>query len=151
MNCWNKQCRNFKTIFCEKILSGPNVVRINVIRSNVVSHLFVSAFSSTSVCCCCCNFPARSIINSNNYFHIWHFQIREKDRKFVLAPVPLITAKIKPTGRNLGRVFNSRCGRACLCHAITFETKTGSLKVESLAQTPLRSSPVSFCTPRSNV
>jgi hypothetical protein len=25
----------------------------------------------------------------------------------------------KLTGDNLGRVYNSRCGRACLCHAVT--------------------------------
>jgi hypothetical protein len=31
---------------------------------------------------------------------------------------------LKLTGRNPSRVFKSRCGRACLCHAIALITKT---------------------------
>ncbi len=46
--------------------------------------------------------------------------------------------KLKLVGRNLGRVFNSRCGRTCLCCAITFVTKTAELKVENSAQTTFR-------------
>jgi hypothetical protein len=44
------------------------------------------------------------------------------------------------TGRNLGRVFNSRRGRARLCHVIILIRKTAQLKVETSAKTTL-----SFC------
>jgi hypothetical protein len=30
--------------------------------------------------------------------------------------------KLKLTGQNLGRVFNSRCGDACPCHGIIANT-----------------------------
>jgi hypothetical protein len=39
---------------------------------------------------------------------------------------------IKLAGRNLGRVFNSRCGRACLANSITLKIYTANLKVENL-------------------
>jgi len=32
--------------------------------------------------------------------------------------------KLKLTGQNLGRVFNCRCGHACVCHTIMLWTKT---------------------------
>ncbi len=32
--------------------------------------------------------------------------------------------ELKLTGRNLGQVYDSRCGCVCLCHAITFITQT---------------------------
>ncbi len=35
------------------------------------------------------------------------------------------------TGQNLGRVFNSICWRACMCHAVTLITRTTQLKVEN--------------------
>jgi hypothetical protein len=50
----------------------------------------------------------------------------------------------KLTGHNLGWVFSSRCGRACLCYAIMLLTKTAKLKVENSAQTTFRFSPISF-------
>jgi hypothetical protein len=51
------------------------------------------------------------------------------------------------TGQNLGRVFNSRCGRTCACHVITLITKTAQLKVENSARTTLRFSPVNLRAP----
>ncbi len=33
-------------------------------------------------------------------------------------------SKLKLTGQNLGRVFNSRCGQSCLWRTIAFITKT---------------------------
>jgi hypothetical protein len=39
-----------------------------------------------------------------------------------------IMDKLNQTGRNLGRVFNSRCGA---CHAIRLITETAQLKVET--------------------
>jgi len=56
--------------------------------------------------------------------------------------------KLRLAGRALGRVFNSRCGRACECCPITHLTKTAYLKVENSAQTTLRFAPVSFHAPR---
>jgi hypothetical protein len=56
--------------------------------------------------------------------------------------------KQKVTGQNLGWVFNSRCGCACLCHAITLIAKTALLEVENSVQTTFRLSPVSFYAPR---
>jgi hypothetical protein len=49
-------------------------------------------------------------------------------------------------GRNLARGFNSRCGGAYLCDAITLITMTANLKVESSVQINLRLSPISFHT-----
>jgi hypothetical protein len=59
--------------------------------------------------------------------------------------------KLKLTGRNLGQAFNSRCGHACLCHAILLITKTAKLKVENLSKTTFRFSLISFSTPRLKV
>jgi hypothetical protein len=56
--------------------------------------------------------------------------------------------KLKPKGQNLGRAFNSRCGRACLCHAIVLIVRTAELKVENSARTTFRLSTVSFHAPR---
>jgi hypothetical protein len=47
-------------------------------------------------------------------------------------------------GLNLGRVFNSRWGRACLYCIITIITKTVLFKVENLAQKTFRFSPIIF-------
>ncbi len=62
----------------------------------------------------------------------------------------LVMDKLKLTGQNLGRVFNFKCGRACLYHAVVLIIKTAKLKVENSAQTTFRFSPVSFCTLRSS-
>ncbi len=56
-------------------------------------------------------------------------------------------AKARPTGENLGRVFNFKCGWAFQCHAITFITKTAQFKVENLAQTTLCYLPLAFVLP----
>jgi len=56
--------------------------------------------------------------------------------------------ELKLTGQNLGRVFNFKCGRVCLYHAVAFIIKTAKLKVENSAQTTFRFSPISFFTPR---
>jgi hypothetical protein len=48
----------------------------------------------------------------------------------------------------LGRVVNSRWEHACLRNAITLVTKTASLKVENLARTGFKFSPVSFPAPQ---
>ncbi len=41
--------------------------------------------------------------------------------------------KFKLRGQNQGRVFNFRCGHACVCHSIMLITKTAQLKVENSA------------------
>jgi hypothetical protein len=46
------------------------------------------------------------------------------------------------TGRKLGCVFNSKCGYAYLSRAIILITKTARLKVENLAKTTFRLSPI---------
>ncbi len=50
--------------------------------------------------------------------------------------------KLKLIGQNLGRVFNSGCGRS-----IELITKTAQLKVENSAQKSLRLSPLAFALP----
>jgi hypothetical protein len=45
------------------------------------------------------------------------------------------------TGQNLGRVFNSRCGRVVFAIQVTLITKTALLKVENWGQTTFRFSP----------
>ncbi len=59
------------------------------------------------------------------------------------------TDKPQKTWQNLGRVFNSKCERACLFHAITLTTKTAQLKVENSAQIAFWFSLVGSCTPHS--
>ncbi len=54
-----------------------------------------------------------------------------------------ILNKIQLTGRNLGRVFNSRSGRMHGMHLHLLWSKTAQLKVENLTQTTFRLSPVS--------
>jgi hypothetical protein len=39
--------------------------------------------------------------------------------------------KFKLTGQNLGRVFNSRLGRACMFRAIAYITKQPNLKLKT--------------------
>ncbi len=39
--------------------------------------------------------------------------------------------KLELTGQNLGRVFNSRWGRTCVCHAIAVSIKQPSLKLKT--------------------
>ncbi len=39
--------------------------------------------------------------------------------------------KLKLTGRNLGQVFNSRLGRACMCCAIAYVTKQSYLNLKT--------------------
>jgi hypothetical protein len=51
-------------------------------------------------------------------------------------------------GDNLGYVSNSRCGCACLRHAITLITKTTKLKVENLSLTTFRFSLINICPPQ---
>jgi hypothetical protein len=46
--------------------------------------------------------------------------------------------------QNLGRVFNSRCGRARLRHAVMLITETAKLKVENPARITFSLSPVKF-------
>jgi hypothetical protein len=55
--------------------------------------------------------------------------------------------KLKLTGQNLGRVFNFKFELVCPYLAIELITKTAQLKVENLAQTTFRFSPVSFRAP----
>ncbi len=52
--------------------------------------------------------------------------------------------KVKLTETKLGRVFNSRCGCACLCPAVVFITKTAKLKEENSTSTTFGFSPISF-------
>ncbi len=52
--------------------------------------------------------------------------------------------ELKPTGRKLGRVFNSRPGPACTCHDVALITKTAELNVENSAQTTFGFSLVGF-------
>ncbi len=55
-----------------------------------------------------------------------------------------ILFKLELTGQNPGRVFNSRWGRVCICHAIVLITKTAQLKVENSARKVLGCLPLAF-------
>jgi hypothetical protein len=55
--------------------------------------------------------------------------------------------KIKLTGLNLGRVFNSRLGRACIGHAIVHITKQPNLKLKTRPKQLLGSLPLAFKLP----
>jgi len=59
-----------------------------------------------------------------------------------------IMDKLKLTGRNLGRVFNCRLGRACIGHAIVHVTKQPNLKLKTRPKQLLGSLPLAFaCAP----
>ncbi len=55
--------------------------------------------------------------------------------------------KLKLTGRNLGRVFNSRLGHACKGHTIEHITKQPNLKLETRPKQLLGSLPLAFTLP----
>jgi hypothetical protein len=55
--------------------------------------------------------------------------------------------KLKLTGQNLGQVFNSRLGRACICHAIACMTKRPNLKLKTQPKQLLGSLPLAFTLP----
>jgi len=59
----------------------------------------------------------------------------------------LILDKLKLTGRNLGRVFNFKCGHVHLYFAMTLRTKTAQLKVDNLTKTAFRFLPLTFVLP----
>jgi hypothetical protein len=52
--------------------------------------------------------------------------------------------KLKLTGRNMGRVFNSRLGRACIGHAIVHITKQPYLKLKTRPKQLLGFLPLAF-------
>jgi hypothetical protein len=53
----------------------------------------------------------------------------------------------KLTGRNLGRVFNSRLGHACMDHAIVHITKQSYIKLKTRPKQILGSLPLAFVLP----
>jgi hypothetical protein len=55
--------------------------------------------------------------------------------------------KLKVTGLNLGRVFNSRLGRACIGRAIVHITKQPKLKLKTRPKQLLGSLPFAFALP----
>ncbi len=55
--------------------------------------------------------------------------------------------KIMLTGQNLGRVFNSRLGRACIHHAIVHITKQPNLKLKTWSKQLLGYIPLAFVLP----
>jgi hypothetical protein len=55
--------------------------------------------------------------------------------------------KLKLTGQNLGRVFNSRLGRACMGHAIVRITKQPNLKLKTWPRQLLGSLLLAFALP----
>jgi hypothetical protein len=74
--------------------------------------------------------------------HLWRME-RENDKK--LQPS---FPDFKQTETNPGGIFHLRQGRACVCHATMFITKTDYPEVENSAQTTSRSSCVSICASR---
>ncbi len=55
--------------------------------------------------------------------------------------------KLKPTGQDLSRVFNSRLGCACICRAIAHITKRPNLKVRTWPKQLLGSLLLAFVLP----
>jgi hypothetical protein len=55
--------------------------------------------------------------------------------------------KLKITGRDLGRVFNSSLGHACICRAIVCITKQPNLKMKIWPKLLLGSFPLAFALP----
>ena len=55
--------------------------------------------------------------------------------------------KLKLTGRNLGQVFNSRLGRACIGHAIVHIAKQPNLKLKTQPKQLLGSLTLAFALP----
>ncbi len=55
--------------------------------------------------------------------------------------------KLKLTGLNLGRVFNSRLGSACIGRAIVHITKQPNLKLKTRPKQLLDSLPLAFAHP----
>jgi hypothetical protein len=55
--------------------------------------------------------------------------------------------KLKLTGRNLGRVLNSRLRCACMCHAISYITKRPNLKLKTQPEQLLGSLTLAFALP----
>ncbi len=53
----------------------------------------------------------------------------------------------KLTGQNLGQVFNSRLGRACICRGIAYITKRPNLKLKTRPKQLLGSLPLAFTLP----
>jgi hypothetical protein len=52
--------------------------------------------------------------------------------------------QLQLTGRNLGRVFNSRLGHACMCCAIAYIIKQPNLNLKNGARQLLGSLPLAF-------
>jgi hypothetical protein len=55
--------------------------------------------------------------------------------------------KLMLIGQTVGRVFNSRLGCACICHAIAYITKRISLKLKTQLKQLLGSRPLAFVCP----
>jgi hypothetical protein len=55
--------------------------------------------------------------------------------------------KLKLTGQNQGRVFNSRLSRACIGYAIVHITKQPNLKLKTRPKQLLGSLPLAFALP----
>ncbi len=55
--------------------------------------------------------------------------------------------QLELTGQNLGRVLNSRLGRACICRAIAYMTKRPNLKLKTRRKQLLGFLPLAFAHP----
>jgi hypothetical protein len=67
-----------------------------------------------------------------------------EDRIRGKAVLTLAMCKLKLSGQNLGRVFNSRLGRACMHCAIAYITKQPNLKLKTWHKQLLGSLPLAF-------
>ncbi len=59
--------------------------------------------------------------------------------------------KLKLTGQNLGQVFNSRLGHACICRAMAYITKQPNLNLKTWPKHLLGSLPLAFALPGENL
>ncbi len=92
-------------------------------------------------------FPTLSLIGWLTYVMLWKvLSILHKKmlKKSLQRMMPLLKDELKPTGRNLGRVFNFR---RCCVYTVKFYYYETKLIAENSAQTTSRFSPVRYRAP----
>ncbi len=70
-----------------------------------------------------------------------------QERRVPWDRLSYVMDKLKLTGLNLGRVFHSRLGRACIGHEIVHLTKQPNLKLKTWPKQLLGSLPLAFMLP----
>ncbi len=87
--------------------------------------------------------------SSQSKFLGWYYNLLKSSRKwnFVKWEKRMCMGKIKLTGQNLGWVFNSRLGHACMFRVIAYITKQPNLKLKTWPKQLLGSLLLAFSSP----